>query len=68
MRDSAFNRWYDTTFGNVLGAQDDDNRNAVRLVWNGVIDHVSQQVAFNNFEPLSPEIVADQIRRMKEPK
>lgn len=66
MKESAFTLWYDRVFGNVLGAQDDENRNAVRKIWNGVIEHVAQSVEFNNFEPISTEEIATRIRMMKE--
>jgi hypothetical protein len=66
MKDTAFSHWYDTMFGNVLGAEDDENRNAVRKIWNGVIEHVAQSVEFNNFEPISAEEIAARIRMMKE--
>lgn len=64
----AFDQWYDTVFGNVLGAEDDDNRNAVRKIWNGVIEHIAKSVEFNNFEPISAEEIATRIRMMKERK
>lgn len=66
MKDSAFDEFYDQTFGNVLGAEDDDNRNAVRKVWNTVIEHIAQQIEFENYEPVSADAIAKMIRRMKE--
>lgn len=66
MKPSAFNEWYDTVFGNVLGAEDDENRHAVRKIWNGVIEHVAKQIEFDNYEPLSCEVIAIKIRKMKE--
>lgn len=66
MKDSAFDEFYDQVFGNVLGAEDDDNRNAVRKVWNTVIEHIAKQIEFENYEPVSADSIARMIRRMKE--
>lgn len=66
MKDSAFDEFYEEVFGNVLGAEDDDNRNAVRKIWNAVIEHIAQQIEFENYEPVSADTIARMIRKMKE--
>ena len=60
-RNDAFNTWYDATFGAVLGAEDNDNREAVRKIWNGVLEHVAKQYEFQ----LLLRILLTRLRRCK---
>ena len=62
----AFEHWYDATFGNVLGAQDDENRNAIRRIWNGALERAAKKFEIEEFDPLDGEQIADKLRRMKE--
>ena len=64
-RNEVFDRWYIDTFGAVLGYQDDDNREAVKKIWNGAIEDVAKQFEFQLFEELTGDQIADQIRRLK---
>jgi hypothetical protein len=64
-RNETFDRWYEETFGNVLGAQDNDNREAVKKVWNGALEHIARQYEFQIFDELTGDQIADQIRRLQ---
>ena len=64
-RNEAFNTWYDQTFGHVLGSEDDDNREAVKKIWNGALEHVARQYEFQLFDELTGDQIADQIRRLQ---
>ena len=64
-RNETFDRWYVETFGEVLGHQDDENREAVKKIWNGAIEHIARQFEFQLFEELTGDQTADQIRRLR---
>jgi len=64
-KNEAFNLWYDQTFGNVLGAEDSDNREAVKKIWNGALEHVARQYEFQIFDEMTGDQIADQIRRLQ---
>jgi ATP:corrinoid adenosyltransferase len=64
-RNEAFDKWYDRTFGNVLGAEDNENREAVKQVWNGALEHIARQYEFQLFDELTGDQIADQIRRLQ---
>lgn len=62
----TFEDWYDSTFGNVLGAQDEENRDAIRRIWNGALERAAKKFEIEEYEPLDGEQIADKLRRMKE--
>lgn len=62
---TTFDEWYDQTFGGVLGAQDEENREAVRKVWNGVMEHVAKKLEFDDDIHYRGDEIAEKIRRMK---
>jgi hypothetical protein len=64
-RNETFDRWYAETFGEVLGHQDDENREAVKKIWNGAMEHIARQFEFQLFEELTGDQIADQIRRLR---
>lgn len=64
-RNDVFNAWYDQTFGNVLGSEDDENREAVKRIWNGALEHIARQYEFQIFDELTGDQIADQIRRLQ---
>ena len=64
-RNETFDLWYDETFGNVLGSEDNENREAVKKIWNGVLEHVARQYEFQLFDELTGDQIADQIRRLQ---
>ena len=64
-RNKTFDLWYDQTFGNVLGSEDDDNREAVKKIWNGALEHIARQYEFQLFDELTGDQIADQIRRLQ---
>jgi hypothetical protein len=64
-RNETFDQWYIETFGEVLGHQDDDNREAVKKIWNGAMEHIARQFEFQLFDELSGDQIADKIRRLK---
>ena len=64
-RNDTFNLWYDQTFGHVLGAEDDENREAVKKIWNGALEFVARQYEFQLFEEMTGDRIADQIRRLQ---
>jgi hypothetical protein len=64
-RNETFDRWYDQTFGSVLGSEDNDNREAVKKIWNGALEHVARQYEFQLFDELTGDQIADQIRRLQ---
>lgn len=64
-RNDAFDTWYVAFFGNVLGAEDNENRDAVRKIWNGILEHVAKQYEFQLFEEMTGDQIADQIRRLQ---
>jgi ATP:corrinoid adenosyltransferase len=64
-RNEVFNVWYEQTFGNVLGSQDDENREAVKRIWNGALEHIARQYEFQIFDELTGDQIADQIRRLQ---
>lgn len=63
---NEFDEWYDVTFGGVLGAQDEENREAVRKIWNGAIEHVAKKFDFDDDMHFRGDEVAEKMRRMKE--
>jgi len=62
----AFDEWYEQTFGNVLGSQDEDNRQAVKKIWNGALERAAKKLEIEEFDALDGEQIADKLRRMKE--
>jgi hypothetical protein len=64
-RNEAFDQWYDQTFGNVLGSEDNENREAVKKIWNGALEHVARQYEFQIFDEMTGDQIADQIRRLQ---
>jgi hypothetical protein len=62
----AFDEWYEQTFGNVLGSQDEDNQQAVKKIWNGVLERAALKMEIEELDPLDGEQIADKLRRMKE--
>lgn len=61
----AFDRFYEQTFGNVLGSEDSENREMVKIVWNAVVEHAAQQFDHRLFEELPGNQIADELRNMK---
>jgi len=41
-RNDEFNSWYNESFGHVLGSEDDENREAVKQIWNGALEHIAR--------------------------
>jgi hypothetical protein len=64
-RNQAFNEFYDQMFGNVLGAEDDENRENIKRIWNAVLEHVAKQYEFVLFEEYTGDQIADQVRRLQ---
>lgn len=64
-RNDAFNGWYDTFFGSVLGAEDAENREAVRKIWNSILEHVAKEYEFQLFDEMTGDQFADQVRRLQ---
>jgi ATP:corrinoid adenosyltransferase len=64
-RNDEFNSWYNECFGHVLGSEDDENREAVKKIWNGALEHIARQYEFQIFDELSGDQIADQIRRLQ---
>jgi ATP:corrinoid adenosyltransferase len=64
-RNETFDRWYTETFGEVLGHQDDENREAVKKIWNGAMEHIAREFEFQIFDELNGDQIADKIRRLK---
>lgn len=62
---NEFDEWYNVTFGNVLGAEDEDNREAVRKIWNGAIEYVAKKFDFDDDMHFRGDEVAEKMRRMK---
>jgi hypothetical protein len=68
MKESRFSVWYETQFGNVLGAEDAENRDGMRQIWNQVVENMALYFEINEYDDLSPEQIVDKLRRMKETK
>lgn len=64
-KNEPFDRWYEETFGGVLGSQDDDNREAVKKIWNGALEHIARQYEFQIFDELTGDQIAARIRRLQ---
>jgi len=64
-RNDEFNSWYNECFGHVLGSEDDENRDAVKQIWNGALEHIARQYEFQIFDEFTGEQIADQIRRLQ---
>lgn len=64
-RNDEFNSWYNESFGHVLGSEDDENREAVKKIWNGALEHIAHKYEFQLFDELSGDQIADQIRRLQ---
>ena len=64
-RNDEFDSWYNESFGHVLGSEDDENREAVKKIWNGALEHVARMYEFQLFDELSGDQIADQIRRLQ---
>jgi predicted amidohydrolase len=52
-------------FGNVLGSEDDENRENIKRIWNAVLEHVAKQYEFVLFEEYTGDQIADQVRRLQ---
>jgi hypothetical protein len=59
-----FEDWYEANFGNLLGAQDAENKATMRWLWSLIIERVARSVEISIFEDISGEKVAAMIRRM----
>ena len=68
MSESRFEQWYSRSFGNVPGADDAENRDIIKTIWNGAVEHIAEQFTHDLFIEYSGNQVADIIRSMKEPK
>jgi hypothetical protein len=64
-RNQAFDEFYNQMFGNVLGAEDDENRENIKRIWNAVLEHVAKQYEFVLFEEYTGDQIADQVRRLQ---
>lgn len=64
-RNETFDRWYVETFGEVLGHQDDENREAVKKIWNGAMEHIAREFEFQIFDEMNGDQFADKVRRLK---
>lgn len=64
-RNQAFDSFYDQMFGSVLGAEDDENRENIKRIWNAVLEHVAKQYEFVLFEEYTGDQIADQVRRLQ---
>lgn len=64
-RNDEFDSWYNESFGHVLGSEDDENREAVKKIWNGALEQIARRYEFQIFEELSGDQIADQIRRLQ---
>ena len=64
-RNQAFDSFYDHMFGNVLGSEDDENRENIKRIWNAVLEHVAKQYEFVLFEEYTGDQIADQVRRLQ---
>ena len=62
--DDAFSRWYNQRFGSMPEAQDDDNRDTLRKLWNEVLEVAAERFEFYDFEEYSGTQVAKTLRRM----
>lgn len=67
MSESTFDQWYVRTFGGVLGSEDTENREMIKVIWNGAAEHIAQQFEHDLFVEYPGNQVADKIRSMKEP-
>jgi hypothetical protein len=65
-RNDEFNSWYNESFGHVLGSEDDENREAVKKIWNGVLERAALKFEIEEFDALDGEQIGDKLRRMKE--
>lgn len=63
-RNDEFDRWYEEVFGTVLGADDADNRDMIKTIWNGAIERAAQHFEHDLFEEYSGNQVADRLRRL----
>lgn len=60
-----FERWYAATLGGLEGHDDPENREAVRKMWNGILEHAARQFEFELFDEMTGDAVADRLRRMQ---
>ena len=60
-----FSEWYEEEFGSLLGAQDAENKNNIRKIWNKVLTHAAGKFEWDDFETYTGGQIADQLRRMK---
>lgn len=59
-----FDDWYERRFGALLEAQDSDNKEALRKVWNEILQVAAEYFEFYDFEEYSGAQVARTLRRM----
>lgn len=62
--DATFEQWYSQRFGSLLGAQDEDNKEALRKVWNEILEVAAEHFEFYDFDEYSGTQVAKTLRRM----
>jgi hypothetical protein len=61
---SSFDEWYTRRFGSLLESQDESNKEALRKVWNEVLQIAAEHFEFYDFEEYSGAQVAKTLRLM----
>jgi hypothetical protein len=61
-----FREWYERVFSNHPGANEHDNIQMVRRIWNSALETAASRFEFNDFEMLTAARVAAQLREYKE--
>ena len=64
-RNQQFEQWYAATLGGLSGHDDPENREAVRKMWNSILEHAARQFEFQLFDEMTGDAIADRLRRMQ---
>lgn len=61
---NEFDKWYSQMFGTVLGSQDEDNKAAVRKIWDSILTCAAEKFEFDDFESYTGQQIGMSLRRM----
>jgi len=59
---TEFEKWYVEVFGNLLGSQDEENREAIRKIWTDIHSRAAAWFEFNDFNHYTGQEVATILR------
>lgn len=68
MNESQFDDWFAEQWKDTPGADEPENRDALRQIWNKTLERAAYVFQMYEYDDLTPDQVAAKLREMKEPK